>query len=501
MAPGKEGYDVLRLIEHGQICYVSSEHVYGMTLAQYLRQNPCVEKKQLFLWMQEITRQLELIHRCRGNPSYKYVNPYSIIISKDRKIYFMDVESGTNQEMLRQMRKRKVREYFLPEEERYYQNTSIQLDIYGLGRTLQYLLAHTVPDEKLGRREEIKIQRMISKCLKWQSKKSYQNVSEIRQQIPEYKVKREKLKIRWKLLATAGILIVAVLGKYWFSPGNQEEKTAHTAKEKAELKEEVSEETITVIADNEETEEAYMDLAMAYFLDIGDYEKSLEYLKKAKNKDPCAKDLEVVVLWFSGEKMSEKDKKGYQEHLENLEKNVPEKGAYRYLQCLIRGYQMMNTEKAASHMIRLGNRFLQSDKAKEDDVAEVKEAMITAYETLGQTEKAAEFCEEVLEEETQDEKREGLYKRAVMLYEECGSIDTALDICSRGVKEMNGSTELKLLHIRLLCAEESIGRDICAQTIQSYAEQDPEILESEEFVKLQREYEIQVEGDTIWVGK
>ena len=29
--------------------------------------------------------------------------------------------------------------------------------------------------------------------------------------------------------------------------------------------------------------------------------------------------------------MSEKDKKGYQEHLENLEKNVPEKGAYRLL--------------------------------------------------------------------------------------------------------------------------------------------------------------------------
>ena len=90
-------------------------------------------------------------------------------------------------------------------------------------------------------------------------------------------------------------------------------------------------------------------------------------------------------MWFYGEKMSEKDKKSYQEHLENLEKNVPEKGAYRYLQCLIRGYQMMNTEKAASHMIRLGNRFLQSDEAKEDDVAEVKEAMITAYETLGQT--------------------------------------------------------------------------------------------------------------------
>lgn len=162
---------------------------------------------------------------------------------------------------------------------------------------------------------------------------------------------------------------------------------------------------------------------------------------------------------------------------------------------------MLNTEKSASHMVRLGNRFLQSEEAQEDDIAEVKEAMITAYEILGETEEAADLCMDVLEKAAQDEKKEELYKRAVMLYEECGSIDKALDVCVKGVQEIGDSEELKLLHIRLICAEESIERDVCAQTIQSYAEKDPELLESKEFEKLQREYEIQVEGDTIWVGK
>lgn len=500
MAPKKEEYDVLRLIEHGKICYVSSEHVYGMTLVQYLQQNCYVEKEQLFLWMQEICRQLELIHRCRGNPCYKYVNPYSVIVSNDKKLYFMDIESGTNQEMLRWMRKREMREYFLPEEERYYQNSSIQLDIYGLGKTLQYLLAHTVPDERLDRREELKIQRIISKCLKWQSKKSYQNVSEIRQQIPEYKVKREQINIRWKFLAGAVVLLAAVLLKNVVWGKEPVEEITQEAEVKSERREGEEEENASVSEDIEKAGEAYMELAIAYFLDVRDYEKSLECLKKVKSDTSCAKDMEAVVLWCSG-KESIKNEKNYLEHLESLETNMPKQGEFRYLQCLIRGYQMLNTEKSAFQMVRLGNRFLQSDEVQEDDIAEVEEAMITAYETLGETEEAADLCMDVLEKVTQYEKKEELYKRAVMLYEECGSIDKAMDVCAKGVQEIEDSEELKLLHIRLICAEESIERDVCAQTIKSYAEQDPELLETIEFKKLQREYEIQVEGEAIWVGR
>ena len=68
----KESYDVLRLIEHGQICYISSENVQGRTLARYLKYHPVMEKKELFLLLKAIAEQLELIHRCRGNPCYQY---------------------------------------------------------------------------------------------------------------------------------------------------------------------------------------------------------------------------------------------------------------------------------------------------------------------------------------------------------------------------------------------------------------------------------------------
>ena len=40
----KEGYDVLRLIEHGQSCYISSEYVKGCILAVWLRYHPNLSK-------------------------------------------------------------------------------------------------------------------------------------------------------------------------------------------------------------------------------------------------------------------------------------------------------------------------------------------------------------------------------------------------------------------------------------------------------------------------
>ena len=146
----KESYDVLRLIEHGQICYISSENVQGRTLARYLKYHPVMEKKEMFLLLKAIAEQLELIHRCRGNPCYQYVNPYSIILAEDGRVYFLDMKAETNRKQVVFMQRRDMREYFLPPEENYYQNASKELDIYGLGKTFQYILASS-ETEPLGR--------------------------------------------------------------------------------------------------------------------------------------------------------------------------------------------------------------------------------------------------------------------------------------------------------------------------------------------------------------
>ncbi|MCI5870272.1 MAG: hypothetical protein MR224_12270 [Dorea sp.] len=495
----KEGYDVLRLIEHGQICYISSEYIQGMTLVRQLKQAK-LSKQQLLLWIQEIVKQLELIHRCRGNPCYQYVNPYSVIVSEDQKIYFLDLQAGSNQEMLRMMRRREIREHFLPPQENYYQKSSLEMDIYGLGRTIQYLLAQTKPDPPLGRWEEIKIQKIISKCLKWQSKRSYHNLSEIRKQIPEYKrkEKRKTRKLKRKILVGIGILSFAATGKYVVTASDrwnfqvEDEKEAGNESAEVEVK--------TEYQNGQQHAMDYIDLALAYFLDVDDYEKSMECLQKVYGNEICADDLEKIIAVAAGKEEID-DLDNYMECLEHLEQNMPVSKSDSYERCLIRGYQILETKEAAEQIVRIGKRFLEREEVNEEGVYEVKEAMITACENLEENEEAAEICVELLGMETQYGKKEELYKRAVMLYVKCDKSDRALEVCGQGVREMENSDELKLLHIRLLCGETSIHRDLCAQTIQGYIRKNPGLLETEEFLKLQKEYEIRVEGEEVWVGR
>ena len=49
----KEGYDVLRLIEHGQVCYISSEYVAGKSLAVWLK-IPSPPAKRAAAWLDPV---------------------------------------------------------------------------------------------------------------------------------------------------------------------------------------------------------------------------------------------------------------------------------------------------------------------------------------------------------------------------------------------------------------------------------------------------------------
>lgn len=208
----KEGYDILRLIEHNQVCYVSSEYVRGKPLPRWLKYHPCVKKEELFKLIGDIAGQLSQIHRCRENPCYQYVNPYSIIVSEDGQVRFLDVNAGSNGEQLRIMQRRTVREHFLPPEEPYYQKASVELDIYGFGRTLQYVLAETEAEPHLRRTEEARFQKIISRCLDRHSKRPFQSVSDIQKMIPVYRQKKEETEgsRRLKRVAAAALVITAI---------------------------------------------------------------------------------------------------------------------------------------------------------------------------------------------------------------------------------------------------------------------------------------------------
>lgn len=502
----EENYDVLRLIEHGQICYISSDNVQGKTLARHLKYHPLIGKEQLFSLLKEIAVQLERIHRCRGNPCYQYVNPYSIIVAEDGQIYFLDMQAESNREQIIFMQRRDIREYFLPPEEKYYQHASKELDIYGLGKTFQYILASTETEPHLSRREECRLQRMISRAMGTQSS-HYQNVSEIQKQIPKYKEKENnktpvnKGKRRKKVCIT--ILLTVAVGGFLFvqqrktDTGEKVERTKETEQKKE--RESIKKQTAST------RDEEYLELTMAYFLNVGDTEKSVKCLKKLGDTI-LAENMKLLIKTYEKQEI-QGDEETYKKSLEYLEKvlgkrsKVSEEKKKQEIQCLVRGYSLLTDEKSVEKILNLVKEGLQREYLNDSVKKELLQYQAAAFEKQKKEEEAAKIYTEILETETQDGNREQLYKKITQLYEASGRRDMASDICTQGIRELEDSEELRLLHMRLMCADPSVSREECAQKIKEYAGNDAKILENEEFKKLQREYEIKVEGENVWVGR
>ena len=470
----KESYDVLRLIEHGQICYISSENVQGRTLARYLKYHPVMEKKKMFLLLKAIAEQLELIHRCRGNPCYQYVNPYSIILAEDGRVYFLDMKAETNRKQVVFMQRRDMREYFLPPEENYYQNASKELDIYGLGKTFQYILASSETEPHLNRWEEHRLQSIISKTMGTKGS-YYQSVSEIQKQIPKWKEKvnkessGDKGKRRWKIYIA---LFFAVVAAGYMLIQQRKNVPDGIIKEQQKATSNANTELRTDSRENEKRDEEYLELALAYFLNVGNVEKSRICLNELTNKE-LAENLKMLIGAYEKQECPE-DVRKYKKSLAYLEKvwkkrsKISEEKQKQEIQCLIRGYGLLDDEDSV-------------EKKTEEE--------------------AAKIYTELLEMEQEDGNREMLYKKIAQLYEAAGRCDMAMDICIQGIGELKESQELKLMHIRFMCADPSVSREECSMKIKEYVRDDGQLPDQEEFKKLQKEYAIKMEGEEVWVGR
>lgn len=500
----REGYDVLRLIEHKSGCYVSSEYVKGSPLLRWLKYHPRIAKDTLFTWMHDMARQLEQFHKCRGHPCYQYVNPYSIIVTEEGALYFLDMGASANEEELKRMQRRAVREHFLPAGEAYYQKASVALDIYGLGRTFQYLLSESEPEPRLNKREIIKLQKIISKCLNGHSKKSFQKVSEIHKFIPQYKpAKGKKSEIKRILIPgmAAAVIIIGISG-FLKSTGDAKERTEQktalehgeqehaSLKKKTEKKEEKSHEDYEELSEEDRYK---MELGVLHFLRTKDYEKSRQYFQSVKNHR-LAEDMSVISKRLAG---------GYvpEERLRDALKDAGERLSgvedSTYYQCLIRGYTCLESEGDMKALADLGERYLRLGIP--EDIPEITACIAMAYEKCGQTESAIKMYELQLQQEETKDARIEIYKKLPVLLCEEGKPEQAQETLRRGIEEFSESVELWILYIKVQCQDANVDRDICVKTIEESVKTVPEIVEEEEFQKLMQECGFETEGGNVWV--
>lgn len=364
----KQGYDVLKIVVHSDRCYMSTDYIRGKPLILWLKYHPQIEKERLYRWMRGLLDELEHFHRCRGNPCYQYVNPYSIIVGEDEKLHLLDLGSKEQDEMLHVMQRRNVREHFLSPENQYYQKVSVQEDIYGFGKTLQYVLSVIEVEPALGRLEEARFQKIISRCLNQNSKKNYQTIQELSEHFPNKKKTKESRKpLAGKMLVCAAVLMGAaalgmqfagdqksererkrgeeISGKLSDTEGNNGKSSADYREEMQQKQEQWNEEKQEIEeAAYEREKELTYELALLYFVELEDYQKSKEVMETVGQSEKFAEDFIKLCELMDGQAPFA-TKQDMEQLLEQLEAELPASEDERYIGCITRGRQLLQNEE------------------------------------------------------------------------------------------------------------------------------------------------------------
>ncbi|SCH01159.1 Uncharacterised protein [uncultured Ruminococcus sp.] len=358
----KRNYEILKFVMHGDKCYMSTDIVKGKPLIVWLKYHAHITKEQFYEWARQIIADLDHFHRCRGNPCYQYVNPYSVIVGEDRKVYLLDLASKEQEDMMHLMQRRYVRENFLSPENQYYQKSEEKEDIYGFGKMLQYVLSSVELEPELKFLESVRIQKIITRCLDKQGKKRYQKLSDLSGQFSLSEKRNGSKKIMYVMIALAVIGLLVLSGNRIVScisgqsrrQGGQDMKLADTER-KEDMKAQAYQEQFQELKEQWEAErkelqdksskreqELLYDLAFVYFSQMKDYEVCSRYLEEMKEPDAFAKDMVRLCGMMSRadgeddntEKRTEDEEESVEMLLERMRQEIPDEEDERYAECI-----------------------------------------------------------------------------------------------------------------------------------------------------------------------
>ena len=131
----------------------------------------------------------------------------------------------------------------------------------------------------------------------------------------------------------------------------------------------------------------------------------------------------------------------------------------------------------------------------------LRKYLAKAYETEGENEKAAAEYERVKELEDSREGLEEIYLRLEKLYEEEGNLEQSWAICRESMERIPDSEKLWLAYLEKHLKDAGIERQVCAQLVKKAVDTLPNLTTNIEFQKLQKQYEITMKGEEVWVGK
>ncbi len=430
-------YEVIKFIEHGNRCRPVMDSVPGELLIYRLKRCPEVEKACLFRWIGGFVYQIEQFHRCRNDQSYRYINPYSVLITREEKLLLLDLEAESNAFVLKNMQTRAMRNHFIRPAALAGEQTKIACDLYGYAKTIQFLLANAHVTPSLTKWEEHRFEKIIEKCLCENPRKQYENFKQIQKELPSgygAAVQEQKKKKQYGIMAV-GLLIVLLFAFL---------KNQALIKEKQQLQEQ----TERYMQNQSEQKEKGMDFA-------GEERKT----KEAGTTEEKEED------W---------------EEADGEEKNGPRDGMDELAEATDRlyTYLLKNTAKDNQEVIEQGEELRR----------ELLRYLSAAYDREERAEKALEAYEELCTLEVQKPLLETAYIRRMTLEMEQGR-EEVLQTGDEALERLPDSMPLAEKYIEIVW-EKEIPKEEGMEKLEQLLLRFPDLKNTVYYQELKNRYEI-----------
>lgn len=456
----KKGYEVIRFIEKGTFCHASLDYVEGITLYDWVASHEDIDKNMFYLWMRELLQQLVFFHNQRGAPCYEKLNPYNVVILRKGKIALLaEAESDVG---------RPLDKYFIPVDDR--QN----IDVYCMGKIIQFIMAHLLCEPRLSKIEEYKLQKIVKKCLETNPKKRYVDIQVVQEQFHE--TKRIKCDCKKVVIATTMAIVICAIWIFRKDMFGKEMsvKSKGEYEEQAEIYDKTDQKKISeeAASQGENDKKIFLQAGIDYFLENEEYEKSKECLLKADIKEDKAQLFLKLTEFMSGDK-SNTDIQKISEELQQIEwkgKQADE------LLALLRVYDQIKLER---------------QNTKEHEIIE---AMKLNSDTL-----SAKLQREYILYQANMYENLKKWKEAAECYKKLRAIDQGkedeIQSCLSKLLDMEEQYIIHLWNGSELHEEEKL------EEIKKVVAQQPDIMQRESFKKFLVEQKLHIEEGKIWVER
>ena len=386
-------FETFKFVDHGGQIQSVMDYIEGESLFYKIQNSVQFSKAQLFKWLNELCMQLEYYHKYKHH-AYQYLNPYTIIITKDHRIRLLNMDSKENEDILIYIQKAVIKDLF------YYQSNSkrnkIYTDYYSLGKLLQFLLSSGDFTPRLKVRETRIFSTIIQKCLSDDSENQFQNMKQLQKKFPKVKEVSKKnskelckksVKNKKSILIMFSVVMIGVIG--YLSSSQLFNRDQNKIEHRSNGDESIDEKEQRVVL-----ESGIVMLAM-----LEDLESCGELFEQISAVNSLGEKYGKLVAYYSGElSLTEEDIQSLLQEMDTQgEKEIENEAIYRiHMLNIIRGYHRLHTEESSTLLINSMEEYMDLGKITSGNFQYTQEILgylLQANIQVGEWEEAQKIIE------------------------------------------------------------------------------------------------------------